>query len=151
MQFDSLVSSVEKELRASLDTCVTGMVATARTQLEAALAKVAKERAKGLAEVARERAELHREIEAMQTHKEAQEGRVELNIGGRRFETSVQTLRRVPSTFFDAYFSGPVCAGRVCRRQHLRRSRRRALQSRLGVHALRCGVGCGAGGVGAGC
>jgi hypothetical protein len=114
MPFDSMLSTLEKELRASLDTCVTGMVATARTKLEAALAEVAKERAKGLAEVARERAELHREIEAMQTHKEAQEGRVELNIGGRRFETSVQTLRRVPHTFFDAYFSGryaqDVCA-----------------------------------------
>jgi hypothetical protein len=106
MLFDSLLSTLEKELRASLDTCVAGMVATARTQLEAALAEVAQERAKGLAEVARERAELHREIAAMQTHREAQEGRVELNIGGRRFETSVQTLRRVPHTFFDACFSG---------------------------------------------
>jgi hypothetical protein len=90
------------------------MVATARTQLEAALAEVAKERAKGLTEVARERAELHREIEAMQMHNETQEGRVQLNIGGRHFETSVQTLRRVPHTFFDAYFSGryaqDVCA-----------------------------------------
>jgi hypothetical protein len=50
----------------------------------------------------------------MQTHKVAQEGHVEVNIGGRRFETSVQTLRRVPHTFFDAYFSGryaqDVCA-----------------------------------------
>jgi N-acetylneuraminic acid mutarotase len=39
---------------------------------------------------------------------------VELNIGGYRFETSVQALRRVPHTFFDAYFSGryaqDVCA-----------------------------------------
>jgi hypothetical protein len=114
MLFDSLLSKLETELLASLDTCVTGMVATARTQLEAALAEVAKERAKGLAEVARERAEPHHEIEAMQTHKEAPEGRVELTIGGRRFETSVQTLRRVPHTFFDAYFSGrsaqDVCA-----------------------------------------
>jgi N-acetylneuraminic acid mutarotase len=42
----------------------------------------------------------------MHKHKEAQEGRVELNIGGYRFVTSVQTLRRVPHTFFDAYFSG---------------------------------------------
>jgi hypothetical protein len=82
------------------------MVTTARTQLEAALTEVAKERTKGFAEVARERAELHRESEAMQTHKEEQEGRVELNIGGQRFETSVQTLRRVPHTFFDAYNSG---------------------------------------------
>jgi hypothetical protein len=42
----------------------------------------------------------------MHTHQESQQGRVELNIGGYRFETSVQTLRRVPHTFFDAYFSG---------------------------------------------
>jgi hypothetical protein len=53
-----------------------------------------------------ERDDLHREIASMHTHKEAQEGRVELNIGGYRFETSVQALRRVPHTFFDAYFSG---------------------------------------------
>jgi hypothetical protein len=39
----------------------------------------------------------------MHKHKEAQEGRVELNIGGYRFQISVQTLRRVPHTFFDAY------------------------------------------------
>jgi hypothetical protein len=42
----------------------------------------------------------------MQTHQAKQEGRVELNIGGYRFQTSVDTLRRVPHTFFDAYFSG---------------------------------------------
>jgi hypothetical protein len=74
--------------------------------LNEAVAEIAKERAKVLAEVALERADLHREIEAMQTHTVQQEGRVELNIGGYRFQTSVQTLRRVPHTFFDAYFSG---------------------------------------------
>jgi predicted metal-binding protein len=42
----------------------------------------------------------------MHMHREAQEGHVELNIGGYRFQTSVQTLRRVPHIFFDAYFSG---------------------------------------------
>jgi hypothetical protein len=104
--FEPLLNDLERTLRASLDTCVTGMVATARAQLEAAHAEVAEERVKGLAEVAVERAELHREMEAMQTHKTAQEGRVVLNIGGHRFETSVQTLRRLPHTFFDAYFSG---------------------------------------------
>jgi hypothetical protein len=118
MHFVSLLGTLENELRASLDTCVTDMVATVRTQHEAALAEVAKERAEGLAEglaeVARERAELHREIEAMQTHKEAQEGRVELNISGRRFETSVQTLRRVPHTFFDAYLSGRYAQDVCC-------------------------------------
>jgi hypothetical protein len=67
---------------------------------------VAEERAIGLAEVDTRRAELLREIAAMQMHQEAQVGRVELNIGGHRFETSVQALRRVPHTFFDACFSG---------------------------------------------
>jgi hypothetical protein len=47
-----------------------------------------------------------REREAMQTHQANQEGHVELNIGGYRFQTSVQTLRRVRHTIFDAYFSG---------------------------------------------
>jgi hypothetical protein len=99
-------------------------VATARTHLEGALAEVDRERVKGLAIVAEQRAkaiacvarrtELERDVEAMHTHKEQQEGRVELNIGGIRFETSVQTLRRVPGTFFDAYFSG-MYAQDLCR------------------------------------
>jgi hypothetical protein len=101
-----------------------GVLTKARTMLEdveqrraGGLMEVAKERAEGLAELDAERAaglaevearriELQREIAAMHKHKEAQEGRVELNIGRYRFETSVQTLRRVPHTFFDTYFSG---------------------------------------------
>jgi hypothetical protein len=124
----SMLDALEKELRATLDATVTTFVATARTRLEgaltevaderaAALAEVAEERTKGLTEVADERAaalaevdarrrELAREVETMHMHKEALEGHVELNIGGHRFETSVQVLRRVPHTFFDAYFSG---------------------------------------------
>jgi hypothetical protein len=115
--FDALLSQLETDVHAALGICVTGLVATARARLESAHADVAKERAKGLAEVVKKRtkalaeidtrrAELGREVEAMHTHREAQEGRVVLNIGGYRFETSVQTLRRVPHTFFDAYFSG---------------------------------------------
>jgi hypothetical protein len=50
----------------------------------------------------------------MHKHKEAQEGRVKLNIGGYHFHTSVQALRRIPHTFFDAYFSGRY-AQDVCR------------------------------------
>jgi hypothetical protein len=42
----------------------------------------------------------------MYRHQEAQEVRVKLNVGGHRFETSVQTLRCVPGSLFDAYFSG---------------------------------------------
>jgi hypothetical protein len=49
---------------------------------------------------------LVREVAVVQQHKEVQEGRVVLNIGGYRFETSVQALRRVSHTFFHAKFSG---------------------------------------------
>jgi hypothetical protein len=70
------------------------------------LAEVARERARGLVEVEARRAEFLSEMEAMHKHKEAHEGHVELNIGGYRYQTSVQALRRVPHTFFDAYFSG---------------------------------------------
>jgi hypothetical protein len=103
---DSLLNALEVELRNALNTAVKGLVATARTRLESAVAELAKEHAKGLAEVDTRRGELAREVQTMQTHQEKQEGRVELNIGGYRFQTSVQTLRRVPHTFFDAYFSG---------------------------------------------
>jgi hypothetical protein len=55
------------------------------------------------------------DIKSMHMNKEARprEGRVVLNIGGYRFETSVQTLRRVPHTLFDALFSCR-CAHDVC-------------------------------------
>jgi hypothetical protein len=71
----------------------------------------------------------------MHKHKEAQEGRVELNIVGYHFETSVQTLRRVPRTFFDAYFSGRY-AQDVCDDGSIFSGQgRRALRSRVAVHA----------------
>jgi hypothetical protein len=116
--------AMRREMRPLLETAMEGVLTKARGVLEEAekqrvkgLAVVAEERTKGLAEVAEERArglamgdarraELHAEVATMHKHKEAQEGRVELNIGGYRFETSVQALRRVPHTFFDAYFSG---------------------------------------------
>jgi hypothetical protein len=106
MLFDPLLAALEQELRADFHKALAGLLVTARTRLEGALAEVARERAQGLAEVATHKAELRREIEAMQTHQEQHQGRVELNIGGHRFQTSVQTLRRLPHTFFDAYFSG---------------------------------------------
>jgi N-acetylneuraminic acid mutarotase len=114
IMFEVLLTKLESDLRTGFDQAVAGLVATTRRQLDDVLAEVAKERTKGLAEVAQERSDLHREIEVMHKHKEAQEGHVELNVGGYRFETSVQTLRRLPHTFFDAYFSGryaqDVCA-----------------------------------------
>jgi hypothetical protein len=98
-------------------TDVRGVLEEAEHQRTQVLAEVAQERAKGLADVAKELAqdnaevearwaELHHEAAAMHTHTEKQDGRVEVNIGSHRFETSVQTLRRLPHTFFDAYFSG---------------------------------------------
>jgi hypothetical protein len=113
MLFDALMSKLELDLRASCDAAL----ASARTQLEGGLADLArertkglaavdKERAKGLAEVAKEKADLHREIEAMQKQQEAQQSRIVLDIGGYLYTTSVQTLRRLPGTFFAAYFSG---------------------------------------------
>jgi hypothetical protein len=123
--FTSVLDALEKELRTALDTAVVGLVATVRTRLESAVAEDAKERVNGLTEVATERTnalaegdarrgELRREVEVMHNQTEAQEGRVQLNIGGNRFQTSVQALRRVPHTFFDAYFSGRY-AQDVCR------------------------------------
>jgi hypothetical protein len=104
--FDPLLAALEQELRTDFHQALTELLTTARTRLEEALAEVARERAEGLTEVATQKAELRREIEAMQAHAEKQQGRIELNIGGHRFQTSVQTLRRLPHTFFDAYFSG---------------------------------------------
>jgi hypothetical protein len=121
---EEIISAARREMRPLLEPALNlamEMVLTkARSVLDDAeqrrlqgLAEVADERANGLAEVAKERAdvvrdrtELRLEIAAMHKHKMAREGRVELNIGGHHFETSVQTLRRVPHTFFDAYFSG---------------------------------------------
>jgi hypothetical protein len=121
---EETLEAMRREMRPLLETAMEGVLIKARGVLEDAeeqraqgLAKLTEQRAKGLAEVAEERdrglaevdarrAELHREVTAMQMHQAAHEGRVELNIGGYRFETSVQTLRRVPHTFFDAYFSG---------------------------------------------
>jgi hypothetical protein len=121
---DETLQAMRREMRPLLETAMEGVLTKARGVLEEAeqqrldglavvaeerakcLADIAAERAKGLAEVNARRTELGREIEAMRKHKEAQEGHVVLNIGGYRYETSVQTLRRVPHTFFDAYFSG---------------------------------------------
>jgi hypothetical protein len=118
------LAAMRREMRPLLETAMEGVLTKARGVLEEVerqradgLAEVTEERAKGLAaldaertsglsEVDARRAELQREIAAMHKHKEEQAGRIELNIGGYRFETSVQTLRRLPHTFFDAYFSG---------------------------------------------
>jgi hypothetical protein len=101
----SVLTKVRRALEDAEQERAKGLVQVAEERAKG-LTEVAEERAKGLAEVEARRTELSREIAAMHMHREAQEGCVELNIGGHRFETSVQALRRVPHTFFDAYFSG---------------------------------------------
>jgi hypothetical protein len=121
---EETLEAMQCEIQPLLETAMEGVLTRARSVLEDAKqqrtqdiaevneqrtkghAEVAEERAKGLAEVDARRAELRREVTAMQMHQASHEGRVELNISGYRFETSVQTLRRVPHNFFDAYFSG---------------------------------------------
>jgi hypothetical protein len=120
MLVDALLQKLRGDLRADLERTVTSFVATARTQLEGVLAEVAKERAKGLAEVTKEKADLHREIAAMHKHKEAQEGRVVMDLGGHRYTTSVQTLR-LPAHFFRCVLQRALCHGPLRRRQHLHR------------------------------
>jgi N-acetylneuraminic acid mutarotase len=111
------MESVLTKARGVLDNAEqqrTNMLAEVATERAKGLAEVAEERAKSLIEIDANRSELQREIASMHMQYEAQQGRVELNIGGYRFETSAQTLRRVPQTFFHAYFSGnyaqDVCA-----------------------------------------
>jgi hypothetical protein len=106
ISIEATLSALRCELRALLDTAMEKVLTKIRGVLEGALVEVAKERADGLADIAKERSDLYREIDAMRKHKEAQEGRVVLDIGGFRYTTSVQTLRRLPHNFFDAYFSG---------------------------------------------
>jgi hypothetical protein len=100
-----VLTKVRGVLEESEQQRIQGLVEVAEERAKG-LAEVAEERDKGLAEVDVRRTELSREPATMQMRQEAHEGRVELNIGGFRFETSVQTLRRVPHTFFDAYCSG---------------------------------------------
>ena len=115
MMAETLLDELRAELLALMTTAVDGLVARARTKLEL-LEKEAEElKAKGLAEVAEQRAALEREVAAMQRHQEQSEGRVELDVGGVRYVTSVETLRRIPHTFFDAYFSGRYAVDEIGR------------------------------------
>jgi tRNA threonylcarbamoyladenosine modification (KEOPS) complex Cgi121 subunit len=88
-------------------------LATVRSQLKDAITEigsvrgeeltvVVEQRAKAVAYVGAKRDDLQQEIESMHKHQEAQKGHIELNVRGHRFETSVQTLRRVPGSYFDA-------------------------------------------------
>jgi predicted short-subunit dehydrogenase-like oxidoreductase (DUF2520 family) len=61
---DNMLSQLETDLRTALDTCVSGLVATARARLEGAQVALSEERARGLTEVAEERAKALAEVDA---------------------------------------------------------------------------------------
>ena len=103
---EALLDELRTELMSEMETAVARLLSGARAKLEQAEKEAEELKAKGLAEVAEQRAALEREVAAMQRHQEQSEGRVELDVGGVRYVTSVETLRRIPHTFFDAYFSG---------------------------------------------
>ena len=103
---DKLMDDLESELYTYMEAAVDGMMVKARAKLKLIEQEAEEYNAKELAELAKSRGALDREIAAMQRHEEQHKGRVELDVGGVRYVTSVETLRRVPWTFFDAYFSG---------------------------------------------
>jgi hypothetical protein len=131
LSVEERIGVCRREIQPVLETLVEGVLSTVRCALEATeqrlaegradsfqtsaivRAEVEAELAAGFAEVKVNRDRLDREKASMRMHQEAQEGHVELNVGGYRFETSVQTLRRIPGTYFDIYFSGRY-AQEVC-------------------------------------
>ena len=106
MDFEPLIDVLKREMGAAMQTATDTFVANARKCAEGMLAEVEEARARGEAEVAEKRAALEAELAAMQGAQQWQGGRVELDVGGRRFHTSVATLRSKPGNFFDAMFSG---------------------------------------------
>jgi hypothetical protein len=121
---DEKIAAMRNEMRPLMETAMAGVLENAsgmltgvdreKVQLAAELDEeraaantdIAAERTENLAEVQAKKDKLSREVAAMKTHTEVTEGDVELNIGGQHFQTTVQVLRRVPHTFFDAHFSG---------------------------------------------
>ena len=95
-----------RELEAVLQAALQRFLQSARSQVQRSTEALAEERDAMLAEVEGKRADLNAEIAAMAKFHLSQESKVELNIGGTSFTTSVSTLRNKPGTMLDAMFSG---------------------------------------------
>lgn len=76
------------------------------TDAKEAAAKITEEAERLRLEVEEEREALALEKAAMEKTHTFQKSRVTLNVGGHRFETSLQTLTSVPDTYFASLFSG---------------------------------------------
>jgi hypothetical protein len=79
-------------------------------QAQTAAAKVKRDAATEVEEMKRklqeDRAALEQEKAAMERTHTFQKKKILLNVGGHRFETSLQTLTSVPDTYFESLFSG---------------------------------------------
>jgi hypothetical protein len=103
---ETLLLELEEELRAAAQAAVQAVLARARQEVEQVLEAARREREAGLREVARLRVELAAEAAAMEQLQAAQRSRIELEVGGARFVTSVATLRSRPGSMLDAMYSG---------------------------------------------
>ena len=98
VDFDALRVGILETVNASVDVALAEAKATA--------AKVTEEAERFRVETEKEREALEEEKVAMERAHTFQKSHVKLNVGGYRFETSVQTLTSVPDTYFASMFSG---------------------------------------------
>ena len=117
---ETLLRELEEELRASAQAAVQAVLARARQEVKRLEEAARKEREAGLREVARLRAELAAEVAAMEQAQAAHRSRVELDVGGVRYVTSVATLRSRPGSMLDAMFSGTQLWLRLLFTRHAR-------------------------------
>ena len=103
---DAILRSFEDELTSAAQDAVKGVVARAKSEVARLLAAASKEREAGVREVEQKRSELAMEVAAMHKVSVAQDSRVELEVGGVQFVTSVATLRSRAGSMLDALFSG---------------------------------------------
>ena len=94
------------EFEEKLKVATQSVVECVRAQCRRLVDHVERERALGLGQVEEKRAALAREIQAMRKLQQTQDSKVELDVGGHKYSTSVATLRCKPGTMLDAMFSG---------------------------------------------
>lgn len=103
---DILLKNFETKVTEATLLAVQDLMEQTRAEMGRLLEEVERARLQGLAEVEAKRKELDREIQAMEKVQLAQDHRVELDVGGQRFATSLATLRSKPGNMLDAMFSG---------------------------------------------
>ena len=106
MNMDNLVTTFEAELTAAARATVQTLVGRIRVEAERVVQAVEEARRQGLAEVEEKRAALEEELRAMEQVQRAQDSRVELDVGGQRYCTSIATLTSKPGCMLSAMFSG---------------------------------------------